>query len=365
MRPETPPGCPFRCATRGDSRTTRLVPWIVVVPLLFVIGVILSGPPSLARWMGATGTALAALVACLPALAGLSSANRAWVKRTMTVADDALIVDMPGRDAQRFPCAVVERVATVPFTAGIQIPPASQLITEFHGRDGRRIAELSVHHYTYRYAFRTTESNPDGPPLLAALAGSACGPVLDIATRALIEIASGTPDEVADDLSPVTVSAMRSMHFHAALRGASRDSKRNGRVSHTLIRLDCLLARNAMETARDALEENPADPMVRYYLAHICLRAVGASVDARPLVLQHRAELRAEARDLLEGLLSVPEYAEAARGDLEGMEPKPQATGRVFGIEPPSTVRGAPRLRNDAPSAVAKIGQRLRGGRRG
>jgi hypothetical protein len=318
---------PYLCATKGDGRVTRMVPWIIVVPLLAVAAFLAFGPPSTARSLAIFGTLVAAAVAALPALAGLSKTNRAWVHRTISVGADRLVAERPGFGTEDFPYGMITRISTTPLSVGIQIPPVMHLITEFIGRDGARIPELSIHHYSYRYGLHTSESNHDGPALLQALADSPLGERLDLASRALAEVVLGAADEGGDGLSDKTIAAMRAGRVHAARRSAVKDGKRSGRVSHALVRLECVLVNRGEQVARDAVEQRPRDPMPRYYLAHACLHSAEGPESSRPGVIAHREDMRAQAKALLEGLLSEPDFAEAARRDLEAMLPPVRRSG--------------------------------------
>jgi hypothetical protein len=310
---------PYRLTTPGDARWTRLVPWIVVVPLIVVCAYILaSGPLDAMRIIPATGVLLTIGVACLPAIVLVTPSVRAWSRRSASVTGDGIVVEMPGKEPLALAWEDIGRVWTHPLNLGLQIPPRIQLVTEFFRADGRRIPELTVQHSSYRYAVRAVDLNPDGPALLRALEASPLG--LGAASRALADLVHDTVAGGAEGLSERTAKAARDGRLWHARRYALLDEAANGRVPYALLRIQLVLARKAVETARRALTERPGDALARYCLAHALLADIGVSTKPSPAALARRSALRAESRGLFEGLAGDPAYGEIVRRDLKAIQ---------------------------------------------
>lgn len=308
-------GGPFRLTTPGDAQWTRLVPWVVVVPLLAIIVYLLaSGPLTLVTVIPAVGVAAAALVASAGAVASFSPDARAWSHRTAVITAEGITVSRPAREPFSFAFGDIERIHTHPEPAGLRIPPAIQVITDFYGHDGRKVPELAVHHSTYRYAVRRTDHNDDGPAFLRALQDTPAP--LDAGSRALVELAYGEEPADPDGLSELAVAEARAGRLFHALRAAERDAQASGRTSATLVRLSLVLLHNAVALARAGAADHLGHPVFAYYLAHALLSDIGVSRSPGPVARAHRAELRSEADTLLEGLVDDPAFGEAARREL-------------------------------------------------
>lgn len=308
-------GGPFRLTTPGDGQWTRLVPWVVVVPLgAIVVYLLTSGPLTATRVVPALGVGLAALVASGGAIASFAPGVRAWTRRTAIVTSDGITVARPGREPYELAFGAIGRIHTHPESTGLRIPPVVQLVTDFYGIDGRRVPELAVHHSSYRYAVRTTELNADGPAFLRALEDKPAR--LDAASVDLVALVYRSESPGVDGLSERAVNEAKAGRLYHALRAAERDARASERTSATLVRLSLVLAHDAVETARAGADDHPGHPMFAHYLAHAMLSDVGVSSNPGPVALAHRAELRAEARRLLEGLVSDPVYGEDARREL-------------------------------------------------
>ena len=291
------------------------MPWVVVVPLLAIIVYLLaSGPLSLVTVIPAVGVALAALVASSGAVASFTPDARAWSYRAAVITADGITVLRPGRDPFFLAFGDVDRIHTHPEPAGLRIPPAIQVVTDFYGRDGRKVPELAVHHSTYRYAVRRTDRNPDGPMFLNALRDTPAP--LDAGSRALLELAFGEQPAGSDGLSGVAFAEARAGRLFHAIRAAERDATESGRTSATLVRLSLVLRHQAVATARAGVDDHPRHPVFTYYLAHALLSDIGVSGNPGPVARSHRSELRGEARTLLEGLVDDPVFGEAARREL-------------------------------------------------
>ncbi len=309
---------PFRLTTREETRWTRLVPWIVVVPLVAVIVYLLSsGPITATRVVPAIGVGLTALVACSGAIASLTPGAKAWSRRTATVTRDGITVMRPGRDPLALPFSSIGRLHTHPEVMGLRIPPAVQLVTDFYGVDRRRIPELTVHHAAYRYAVRSTDANPDGPALLHELEQA---PVrLDAQSLALVEATYRTDAGGPDQVSARAVEEARAGRMWHALRAAERDALRSDRTSALLVRLCLVLGHEAVDTARAGVDQHPGESMFRHYLAHALLDEVGVSENPGPAALAHREELRAEARGLFESLVADAAFGADAALELRAL----------------------------------------------
>jgi len=311
-------GGPFRLNTPGDAQWTRLVPWPVVLPLAAVVVYLLTSAPLSAKTVvPAVAVGLAGLVACGGAIASFTPGARAWVRRSAIVTGDGITVARPGLDPVAVGFGAIGRVHTHPETMGLRIPPAVQLVTDFFGIDGRRIPELTVHHSSYRYAYRTTDLNPDGPALLRALRGSPLR--LDAASEALIDLVYEAEPGGLDGVSERAAAEARTGRMWHALRAAERDARETERTSALLVRISLVLAHTAVDTARAGVETHPGHPLFAWYLAHALLSDVGVSANPGPAALEHRAELRREAREILEGLVADPQLGAAARADIEAL----------------------------------------------
>jgi len=311
-------GGPFKLTTPGDARWSRLVPWPVVVPLAAIVVYLLSSAPLSANTVvPAIGIALAGLVACGGAIASFTPGAKAWARRTAIVTSEGITVVRPGLDPFTVGFGAIGRVYTHPETMGLQIPPGVQLVTDFFGIDGRRIPELAVHHSSYRYAYRTTDRNADGPELLLALRDSPLR--LDAASEALVDLVHESRSGGLDGVSERTVSLTSGGLMWHALRSAERDARESERTSLVLVRLALLLAHKAVDTARAGAEDHPGNPQYAYLLAHALLSDVGVSANPGPAALAHRAELRAEAREILAGISDDPAFGPHARADLEAL----------------------------------------------
>jgi len=311
-------GGPFRLTTRGDTQWTKLVPWVVVVPLgAVVVYLLTAGPLTATRVVPAIGVALAALIASGGAIASFTPGARAWARRSAIVTSDGITVVRPGREPFVLRHTAIGRIHTHPESTGLRIPPAVQLVTDFYGIDGRRVPELATHHSSYRYALRSTEANPDGPAFLRALEDAPVA--LDAATVALVDLAYRTEPGGLDGVSQRAVAeAKAGRHWHA-LRIAEQDARESERTSALLVRLGLALAHDAVDTARAGAGDHPGDPMFAWYLANALLADVGVSENPGPAALAHRAELRSEARGLLEKLVGDPAWGEAAARELAAL----------------------------------------------
>ncbi len=308
-------GGPFSLTTRGDTQWTKLVPWVVVVPLgAIAVYLLVSGPLTATRVVPAVGIVFAALIASGGAIASFTPGARAWARRSAIVTADGITVVRPGREPFTLRFTAIGRVHTHPESTGLRIPPVVQLVTDFYGIDGRRVPELATHHSSYRYAMRSTEANPDGPAFLRALESAPVA--LDAATVALVDLAYRTEAGGLDGVSPRAVAeAKAGRHWHA-LRIAEQDARESERTSALLVRLSLALAHEAVDTARAGAGDHPGDPTFTWFLANALLADVGVSENPGPAALAHRAELRAEARGLLEKLVGDPVWGEAASREL-------------------------------------------------
>jgi hypothetical protein len=321
--PSVRPEGPYRLTTRRDAHWTTPVPWAVVVPLLVVLAyLLLFKPPSVESLVPAAGVALAIVVAALPGLVSFTPDVAAWTHRSATIGPDGVLIDMPGRGTVFVEWERIGSIVTRPMSLGLEIPPTIQLMTDVLDRDGARIAELTIHHSSYSYSLRRADVNVDGPALLAALEATPCAEALDVASATLVELVFRTGDGAADGLSARTVRELDSGRLWNARRSAAADGRDASSVPVTLVRLDYLLKRDPVLTARRATVERPNDPVVRYYLAHALLDSVGKSRAPGPQAVKHRLELRQEARELLEGLLMVPAYAPVVARELRAMDPE-------------------------------------------
>ncbi|MDO8914808.1 MAG: hypothetical protein Q7W16_01840 [Coriobacteriia bacterium] len=310
---------PYRLTTPGDAHWAPLVPWIVVVPLVVVCAYILSSSSMGAlRIVPAVGVILTIGVVCLPAIISFTPGVRAWTLRTAVVSEDGLVVDMPGKEPFAMAWSDISRVWTHPITL-MQVPGTDQLITEFFRIDGRRIPELTIHHSSYQHILRTVDLNPDGPALLRALEESPLD--LGAASRALADLVHTTVAGGLEGLSPRTADAARDGRVWHARRYAKADEEVNGRVPEALVRIDLVLARRPVVTARRALGQRPKDAFMRYSLAHALLADIGVSKKPSPAVLAHRSAVRKQARELLEGLAGDAVYGEIVARELKALWP--------------------------------------------
>lgn len=311
---------PFRLTTRGDRQWTRLVPWVVVVPLVGVCAYLLvSGPLTATTIVPVVGILLAALIASSGAIVSLTPAAQAWNRRSALLSESAVVIARPRRAPFEMPFTAIDRIHTHPETTGFRIPPAVQLVTDFYGIDGRRIPELAVHHASYRYAYRATDVNADGPAFLRALAATPLP--LDAASEALVELVFDIEAGGLDGVPDAVARKARAGRLWHAMRAAEKEARDTERTSAALVRLSLVLAHDAVETARAGLADHPGRPVFAWYLANALLADVGVSEHPGPVALQHRAELRSEARVLLEGLLDDEAYGARAAALLARLGP--------------------------------------------
>jgi hypothetical protein len=315
---------PFRLTTPREGRWLASIPWPLEAPLIGVFAyLVATGPLAADHLIPAGGVALAIVILALPGLVHFAPGNRSWTHRTASIWPEGITVDRPGTESRHVTWAEITRMSTRPISLGMQFPQTLHLVTDFYGADGERIPELTVHHSSYRQIVGRTDINDDGPSLLSALQKTPCADAADLASRTLVDLVAGAGIGMFDGLSPETVTEIRAGRLWHARRAAEDDRRKSDRVSDALIRIDCLLRSSSeLATVREAAEERPNDPFVRYYLSHAILEWVSFSTSPEAAAMARRKRLREEARALLEGLRGDPAYVELASRDLAELDAK-------------------------------------------
>ena len=363
--PESVPIGPFRLATPGDRSWTRPFPWVLEILLVAItVYVLFSDPLAIDHIVAVLGLMLTMVVLALPALVQFAPENRAWTQRTATLWPEGIVVEMPGREPLSLPWDQIARAVTRPLSLGLQIPPWVHLVTDFFRLDGERIAELTVHHSGYSRIGHQADVNEDGPALLAVLERTPGAHALDLASRTFVELVMHADSAALGGLSPGTVDEIRAGRLWHARRAADDDHREAERVPDALILIDCILRRHALATAREAHEERPFDPTVRYYLAHAILAHIRSVGHKDAAAMARRRRLRAEALSLLEGLRGDKQYRDAVARDLRAIdaktlnrEPQPSAPAPPAASEP-ATDRRPRILSGRDPSSTATSSRR-------